>query len=546
MPLSFRIVQAKVIFMLKTLTSKVFLLISIYTSAQVSSNVNLLGNWDDNTLRVQSGLSYNDIWGYTDENFNEYGIIGSVSYTHFIDLRNPATPREISRIAGTSNSLWRDIKTYRHYAYSVADNGSGSLQIFDLSDLPNSVTKVYDSQVFFSNCHNIFIDEANSRLYAVGTNRAHIVVLNLKSDPANPTLMKNITLSDGYIHDIYVRDHIAYASHIYKSKLTVYNLVDLNNIQALGSFSNYTDAGLNHSSWLSENGETLVMADENHGARMKVVDVSDLTDIKETATFKSTLEASVATNSIAHNPFVIGDQYVVVSYYHEGVQIYDIANPSNPFKVGYYDTYPNNTNYSGFKGSWGVFPFFPSGNIIASDINNGLFVLKPTFDLGYCRKMVYSARPFETDEKINTHSSTGILLENGFHAKGGSEFSAIIQDCPLPLNTNTIKPEVVTIEDIELSVETEKANNHLVNLELSAYPNPFSDEFKLTGRIITDLPNSSIRLFNNLMQEVLFNSSNCGENCVAIQTKNLNTGIYTVIIQERRGGKIQMKKVIKY
>ncbi len=531
--------------MSKLFISNLFLFISTLSFSQVSSNVNLTGNWDDNSLPVQSGLSFNDIWGYTDEDFNEYGIIGSVNYTHFVDIRDPENPVEVSRIAGATQSLWRDIKTYRHYAYSVSEGGNGSLQIFDLSDLPNSVTKVYDSRAFFSNCHNIFIDEAHSRLYAVGTNQANIVVLDLKGNPANPTLLKNISLSDGYIHDIYVRDHIAYASHIYKSKLVVYDLSDVNSIKTLGSLSGYVGAGLNHSSWLSENGNVLTMADENHGSAMKVVDVSDLTDINVTATFKSTLEAGVATNSIPHNSFIIRDQYVVVSYYHEGVQIYDISDPANPFKVGYYDTYPSNTNYSGYKGSWGVFPFFPSGHIIASDINNGLFILKPTFDLGYCRKMVYSGRNFTAGENITTHSDEGILLEPGFHAEAGSQFSAAIQACPMPVAFDGIKAaeekEAIAIETTYNTLTINSSSNE----SLLVYPNPFANELKLIGRQLIELSIAAIQLINPLGQVIEPTISRCGSDCLTIQTNDLSSAVYTILIQERKGN-ILTKKVVKF
>ncbi len=526
--------------MLKLPICNLLLLISTLSFAQVSSNVSFLGNWDDNSLRVLGTLSFNDIWGYTDENFNEYGIIGSAEYTHFIDIRDPKNPREIARIAGPSLSLWRDIKTYRHYAYSVSDNGSGSLQIFDLSGLPDVVTKVYDSQAFFTNCHNIFIDEVHGRLYAVGTNKADIVILDLKENPANPVLLKNITLSEGYVHDIYVRDHIGYASHVYKSKLTVYDFTNMDSINAkvLGSLSNYVDAGLNHSSWLSENGKILTMADENRGLAMKVVDVSDLTDIEVVSTFKSALEAGVATNSIPHNPFIIGDKYAVVSYYHDGVQIYNIEDPANPVRAGYYDTYPNNTNYIGGFGSWGVFPFFPSGNIIASDITNGLFVLKPTFDLGYCRKTVYSASVFEKGEQINTHASESILLENGFHAQAGSEFSASIQAC-----TGVVKSieGLGTIAESAFSLEV----SGLSTTKLLEYPNPFTNEFKLVGTIITELPTSAIHLINNLGQMVPLSISNCGTDCRTVQTGHLSSGVYTILIKQS-GGAVLSRKVVKF
>lgn len=523
--------------MLKPFICNLFLLISTINFAQVSSNVNFLGNWDDNFLPILSNLSYNDIWGYTDENFKEYGIIGSVRYTHFIDIRNPETPREITRIAGRSSSIWRDIKTYRHYAYSVSDDAGGSLQIFDLSGLPDVVTKVYDSQIFFTNCHNIFIDEAHSRLYAVGTSKADIVVLDLKENPASPSLLKNISLSEGYVHDMYVRDHIGYASHVYTSKLFVYDLSNINDVKALGSLSGYVDAGLNHSSWLSEDGTVLTMADENKGLAMKVVDVSDLTDIEVISTFKSTLEGGIATNSIPHNPFIIGDKYVVISYYHDGVQIYNIEDPANPVRAGYYDTYPSNKDYGGSLGSWGVFPFLPSGNIIASDIQNGLFVLKPTFDLGYCRKTVYSARTLEAGEMINTHASESVLLENGFHAQAGSEFRAAIQACAAPeVEINTDR------KDLNI---TDLVTNEPSQTALIIYPNPFANEFKLVGIETIELSPGVIQIVNNLGQIFQPRISSCGENCLTVQTENLNSGIYTILIQQN-GGVVWTRKVVKF
>ena len=39
------------------------------------------------------------------------------------------------------------------------------------------------------------------------------------------------------------------------------------------------------------------------------------------------------------------------------------------------DTYPENNN-AGYDGAWSVYPFFESGNIVISDIDRGLFVVK--------------------------------------------------------------------------------------------------------------------------------------------------------------------------
>ena len=65
------------------------------------------------------------------------------------------------------------------------------------------------------------------------------------------------------------------------------------------------------------------------------------------------------------------------SYIHF-INVSDPANPVliDPFLGGYYDTYPSNTEYNGYAGCWGVYPYLPSGNILASDMSNGLFVLE--------------------------------------------------------------------------------------------------------------------------------------------------------------------------
>ena len=98
--------------------------------------MSLLGLWDEPGLPTSSGVKYNDIWGYADCGGNEYAIAGSARYIHFIDVTNPAGPVEISRFEGSTNSVWRDFKTYGHYAYAVADQGTDGLLVFDLSQYP--------------------------------------------------------------------------------------------------------------------------------------------------------------------------------------------------------------------------------------------------------------------------------------------------------------------------------------------------------------------------------------------------------------------------
>jgi choice-of-anchor B domain-containing protein len=358
-----------------------FLLLAIpFSHAQQSLDMNLLGNWDDNTL-ANNGNQYNDIWGYVDCQGNEYALMGSREYIHIFDVTNPANPVELDRFADNSqdNTTWRDLKTFQTYAYTVCDNCNEGMQVFDLSALPGGdVVKVADITNPFTRAHNLYIEQNTGYLYAVGTNAGgnRLVVFDVGANPANPPLVANVPMPGGYAHDLFVKGSTAYCFHG-TNGLYVYDVSNPNNLQVLGTLDGYPQEGYNHSGWLNQSGTHLVFADETHDKSVKIADVTDLTDITVTDLFRSTLLAPAHTASIVHNQLILGD-YLFCSYYHDGVQVYDISNPNDVVNVAYYDTYPANTNYNGFQGCWGVYPFLPSGNIIASDMSNGLFVLELT------------------------------------------------------------------------------------------------------------------------------------------------------------------------
>ena len=142
------------------------------------------------------------------------------------------------------------------------------------------------------------------------------------------------------------------------------------NPNELASFTSYPDAGYNHSGWLSDDGTIYAMQDENHGYDIKILDVSDFTNISVLSTFNS----GVDVNSMAHNG-IIKDNLLYVAYYHDGLRVFDISDPFNPNEVNSYDTYAPN-NHASYKGAWGVYPYLNSGNILVSDMQSGLYVIE--------------------------------------------------------------------------------------------------------------------------------------------------------------------------
>ncbi len=348
--------------------------------AQTPQVLQLKSNWDDNSLPFYVFGQYNDCWGYA-VNGREYAILGAIHGTFFFDVTNPVSPVVVSYQPGKDTlGIHRDYKTYSHYAYAVCDEGNSSLQIFDLQYLPDSVVKVYDSDQYSRRCHNIFIEGENLYLAANTTNNGQFHAMDVLSlaDPVNPTFISTLSNpSIGHVHDVFVRNDTAYCS-AGNDGLFIYDYTNPAAPVLLQSITTYPEQGYNHSAWVTDDGNTLVFADETHGSGLKIYDISNLANPILRSIFRSNMLNVQPPNSpqgsIPHNPFIRGNN-VVISYYHDGIQVFDISNTTAPMKVAYYDTYPSNTDYNGYAGCWGVYPYLPSGMIIGSDIENGLFIL---------------------------------------------------------------------------------------------------------------------------------------------------------------------------
>ena len=330
-------------------------------------NVSFIGNLPYNE-------SLNDIWGYEAPDGTEYALVGVRNGFSIVSLADPANPTEVAFIPG-DNSTWRDIKVWENFAYVTTDVGDDGLLVVDMTNLPNSVEHFFWTPDLLGTgpletCHNIYLDEFGY-IYLAGCNMngGGILFVDVFTDPSNPTFVG--AGDNRYAHDVYVRDNIMYTSDLTQG-LNITDVTDKNNIQLLASQA--TPFNFTHNAWSTDDNSYVFTTDEQGNAPVTSYDVSDPTDVIELDQFRPINSLGIGT--VPHNVHV-WEQFLIISYYTDGVIIVDASRPDNLIEVGNFDTFiPANT---GFNGSWGAYPYFASGKILVSDIQTGLYVLQPNY-----------------------------------------------------------------------------------------------------------------------------------------------------------------------
>lgn len=329
-----------------------------------------------------STIEYANIWGYAAKN-REYALIGTTRGSAIVDVTNPDAPKLIKQIEAVQ-SLWREIKSYRDYAYITTEGSGQGLQIINLSSLPDSNVAVKNYKgdgdlLEIVKVHALHVDTAKGFVYLyggtsfvkVGNDTISVqgaVVLNIKTDPWNPKFVGFFNKS--YIHDGIVENDTLYGGHIFNGYFSIIDFKDKNNPIILGTQT--TPNTFTHNTWLSDDHKTLFTTDERAGAYLASYDISSLSNIR----LLDKIRTVSGQNAIVHNTYIKKD-FAITSWYTEGVTITDANRPRNLVQVGQYDTY--NGSGASFNGTWGVYPYLPSGNLIVSNIEAGLFVLTPQY-----------------------------------------------------------------------------------------------------------------------------------------------------------------------
>lgn len=370
---------------------------------------------DDFGPQGVAGIS--DLWGWTDPEpgpdgvRDEYVIVGATNGVVFFRVTDPAAPRYLGRLPNTSpvQLVWHDIKVFRNHAFVVSESTAHGMQVFDLRRLrgvtgrePRRFNPTAHYPLNFST-HNIAIDEDRGFAYLLGGNvgivaqepcSLHMVDI---SDPGRPVPAGCWAGERGqplsfrpvqYVHDAQCTvyhgpdtEHrgrqICFAAN--EVNLSIVDVTDKTNPVLLGQTA-YPDVAYAHQGWLTAGHAFFLLGDEldeqdlDLRTRTVVMDVRDLDDPKVH------FEHLHDTVAVDHNMYVVG-RLLYQSNYTAGLRVLDttgVADFRTLTELAFFDTYPADDDdpMTEFSGTWSNYPFFASGTIAVSGIDEGLFLLR--------------------------------------------------------------------------------------------------------------------------------------------------------------------------
>lgn len=369
------------------------------------NNVDLLSFMTVEDLMGTGSSRTNDVWGWVDpETDREYALAGRNDGMAFVDVSDPANPvlkGSLPLTEGANPAVWRDVKVYADHAFIVADNaGQHGMQVFDLRRLRENTEEpmIYSEDAIYdgiASAHNIVINEDTGFAYAVGSSGGGetcgggLHMIDIK-DPLAPVFAgcfadENTGRSGtGYSHDaqcvIYEGPDVDHQGKeiCFNSNETALSISDVTNKEAPVALASaeYPNVGYAHQGWITDDFEYFYMNDELDELQGKVVGtrtlIWDITDLDDPQLAKEFVSENLSSD---HNLYIQGN-LMYQSNYLSGLRIFDISDRINPVEVGFFDTVPHGDDEPSFGGSWSNYPYFPSGTILITSGNEGLFIVR--------------------------------------------------------------------------------------------------------------------------------------------------------------------------
>ncbi|MEO5617583.1 MAG: choice-of-anchor B family protein [Candidatus Eisenbacteria bacterium] len=369
-------------------TAAIAALSTLAGAVPVTRNFEFKANVNEFPPVPANGNGYSACWSYIHGDGREYAIIGTYNNgTAIYNVTNPAAPYRVGLIAGPP-SLWREMKSYRNWIYVVTEGTSAGagVQIIRMTN-PEAPVLAATYTTNFIRSHSVAVDTARALLICNGTNNTSGQATGMRilsiANPEAPVQLSwwpggslPVSASD-YIHDSVPIGTTLYGSSINSGIQRIFNF---SNPSVPAQVSSWTYPGaFSHNAWPSGDGNTLYITDETTGEPLKVFDITNV--------LSPVLSNGITSNpkAIVHNVHVLGDE-LYLSNYTEGIRALDIADPRHPAEFASADSYLGPSG--GFFGVWEVCPYFPSGTVIASDMQTGLYVYRLARDYGVIRAKV--------------------------------------------------------------------------------------------------------------------------------------------------------------
>ncbi len=344
-----------------------------------ASKVTLYKNFPPSEFGAQSG---NTVWGYVSPSGREYALMGFNTNMAVFEVTDPNNVKHIGSIPHKPG-LWADIKVYKHAAYVVTETANTGIQVVDLSRVDEGEVKLVKTVMSPGRSHTIAVDEVSGYLYTCGSREGTgtTMAFDLKKDPLDPVQVGMKTLTPVYQHEAQV---VTYTEGPYKGRqiffgggegrgLEIWDVTDKDDSKLVRRVA-YPFVGYCHQGWLSSDKKYFYVNDEfdettsNLATRTLVFDVSVLENAELVATY------TTGKPAVDHNLYLRND-FVFHANYTTGLWIYDAnEDPLRPQLRGFFDTHPESDSAQ-FEGAWSNYPFLPSGTMLISDINRGLFVV---------------------------------------------------------------------------------------------------------------------------------------------------------------------------
>jgi len=363
-----------------------------------------------------SNFSYADVWAE-----NGYAYVGSDRSgrgTAIFSLSNAGIPTYLTQYDGVAGdgSEYEDVEVYDGIGYFGADvspttSGTG----VDIVDLSIPFEPLHKSRVNSSDCltgspgvcahnkvHTLSIQrfDANTpseqRFLYTADNATDVVKITDVSNPSSPVLVASLDISQTHpplpfpqlpggvaSHEVVVRNNRLFVASKSSSTGTDgwFHIFDVANPANPVLHKAFLSGARSHTAMPTDDGKTLVVAEERPGGNVKIYDISNINSPNDpdTPVLKATLNTSnvchagtCITGYSPHHVHLYGN-LMFLPWYDAGLQVLNISNPANPVLVGAFDTWAGASN--DYNGNWGVDLSMGLKRVLLSDRKRGLIVV---------------------------------------------------------------------------------------------------------------------------------------------------------------------------